>query len=188
MGIPGRLDSYHFVRELHRFRRAEVLALVILTVPFVCDAQPGTIATVAGITPAITAVVDAAAYTSNIAEGSVFVVKGTNLCGSGTVYGTVPYSTGPLNGVQISFTPVGGGAASNAFMVYTYGAGSLNQLAAILPSTVPPGSYDVTVTRDGSVSAAFKVSVVAHKFGIISVNGSGAGRGGGTELHFPHAI
>jgi uncharacterized protein (TIGR03437 family) len=129
-----------------------------------------------GPPPVITAVVDAAAYTSNIAQGSVFVVKGTNLCPSGTLYGTVPYASSPLNGVQITFTPVGGGAATGAYMVYTYGAGSVNQLAAILPSTVPAGDYNVTVTNSGGVSTAFKATVVAHKFGIISVSGSGSGR------------
>jgi uncharacterized protein (TIGR03437 family) len=129
-----------------------------------------------GPAPVITAVVDAAAYTANIAQGSVFVVKGTNLCPGGTVYGTVPYSSGSLNGVTITFTPVGGGTATNAYMVYTYGAGSVNQLAAILPSTVPTGNYNVTVANAGTVGNSFSATVVAHKFGIISVNGSGAGR------------
>ena len=128
-----------------------------------------------GITT-ITAVVDAAAYTANIAQGSIFVVKGTNLCPSGTVYGSVPYSSAPLNGVKITFIPAGGGTATDVYMVYTYGAGSVNQLAAILPSTVPAGNYSVTVTNGGTVSNPFSAAVVAHKFGIISVNGSGAGR------------
>jgi uncharacterized protein (TIGR03437 family) len=129
-----------------------------------------------GPPPSITAVVDAAAYTANIAQGSVFVVKGTNLCPSGVVYGSVPYSSAPLNGVKVTFTPSAGGAATDVYMVYTYGAGSVNQLAAILPSTVPPGNYTVTVTNGGTVGNPFNATVVAHKFGIISVNGSGAGR------------
>ena len=33
-------------------------------------------------TPVITAVLDAGGYTANIAAGSVFVVKGSNLCGA----------------------------------------------------------------------------------------------------------
>jgi sugar lactone lactonase YvrE len=129
-----------------------------------------------GPIPSITAIVDAAAYTANIAEGSVFVVKGKNLCDSGTVFGSVPYSSAPLNGVKITFTPVNGGAGTDAYMVYTYAAGATTQLAAILPSTVPARDYNVTVTNNGSVSAVFKATVVVHKFGIISVNGSGAGR------------
>ena len=145
--------------------RNSMLALSVLAVPLIC-----------GAAPAITAVVDAAAYTANIAQGSVFVVKGTNLCPSGTVYGSVPYSSALLNGVKITFTPAAGGAATDVYMVYTYGAGSVNQLAAILPSTVPVGNYNVTVTNAGTVSGSFSAAVVAHKFGIISVNGSGFGR------------
>src|SRR5262249_14348727 len=52
--------------------------------------------------PKITAVLDAAAYTSGIAEGGVFVVKGSNLCPSGVVFGTIPYSSAPLNHVKIT--------------------------------------------------------------------------------------
>lgn len=126
--------------------------------------------------PAITAVVDAAAYTADIAQGSVFVVKGTNLCPAGIVYGSIPYASAPLNGVTVTFTPAAGGAATAVYMVYTYGSGSTTQLAAILPSTLPTGDYNVTVTNGGAVSNAFSATVVAHKFGIISANGSGAGR------------
>jgi uncharacterized protein (TIGR03437 family) len=145
--------------------RISLLALSVFAIPYLCHAAP-----------AITAVLDAAAYTPNIAQGSVFVVKGTNLCPSGVVYGSVPYSSVPLNGVKVTFTPAGGGVATDVYMVYTYGAGNLNQLAAILPSNVPTGNYNVTVTNAGTVGDPFSATVVAHKFGIISVNGSGAGR------------
>ena len=145
--------------------RTSVLALGVLAAPLICHAAP-----------VITAVVDAAAYTAKIAQGSIFVVKGTNLCPSGTLYGSVPYSNAPLNGVKVTFTPAGGGAATDVFMVYTYGAGSVNQLAAILPSTVPTGNYNVTVTNGGTVGNPFSATVVTNKFGIISVNGSGTGR------------
>ena len=130
----------------------------------------------AGAAPAITAVLDAAAYTPDVAQGSVFVVKGTGLCPAGTVYGVIPLSQAPLNGVKITFTAASGGTPTDAYMVYTYGAGAANQLAAILPSTLPAGDYNVTVTNTGGTSPAFKATVVAHKFGIITVNGSGAGR------------
>ncbi|MEO8598180.1 MAG: hypothetical protein ABI759_32975 [Candidatus Solibacter sp.] len=126
--------------------------------------------------PAITAVLDAAAYTASVAQGSVFVVKGTGLCPAGTLFGSIPLSQAPLNNAKITFTPATGGASTDAYMVYTYGAGAVNQLAAILPSTVAPGDYNVTVTNAGSASPAFKTSVAAHKFGIITVNGSGSGR------------
>jgi len=127
-------------------------------------------------TPTITAVVDAAANTPNIPQGGSFIVKGTNLCGSGTVAGTIPYSSAPLNNVAIKFSPIGGGASLEAYMVSTSGSGKTSQVSAILPSTTPTGDYNVTVTNKASVSAAFKATVVALKFGIFTVNSSGAGR------------
>ncbi|HEY1337882.1 MAG TPA: hypothetical protein VGF59_10255 [Bryobacteraceae bacterium] len=151
-----------------RARRIVLGVLVLAAGPLLCRE--------AAAAPTITAVLDAAAYTPDIAQGSVFVVKGASLCGPGTVYGSIPLSQSPLNNVKITFTPAAGGASTDAYMVYTYAAGALNQLAAILPSTVAPGDYNVTVTSSGAVSPAFKATVVAHKFGIITVNGSGAGR------------
>ncbi|HYM12403.1 MAG TPA: hypothetical protein VEU62_16825 [Bryobacterales bacterium] len=159
---------------MHRYGRWFAAALaVIMTFPFVCYAQGGG----GSPAPTISNVLDAGAYTANIAQGSIFVVFGKNLCGPGLVYGSVPYSSAPLNGTKVTFTPAAGGAASDAYMVYTYGgAPKPDQLAAILPSTVSPGAYNVTVTNNGTASAAFKTTVVANKFGIITVNGSGAGR------------
>jgi len=126
-------------------------------------------------TPTITAVQDAASYTSTIAQGSVFVVKGNNLSASGFVQfapasgQALAYPT-TLNNVSIS---VGG---TPAYMVYTYNQNGLNQLAAILPSTVPTGSANLTVTNNGATSAAFKVNVVTRKFEIISADSSGGGQ------------
>lgn len=143
---------------------------------------PGSAGSSSGPPPIITDVLDAAAYTKNIAQGSAFVVKGTNLCGSGTVFGSLPYSSAPLNNVKITFSPVPAGKGPavdtgiDAYMVYTFGSGTRTQLSGILPSTVAPGDYNVAVTNNGSVSGFFKTTVVAHKFGIITVNGSGAGR------------
>ena len=88
------------------------------------------------------------------------MVFGTNLWG--IVYGSLPYSPSRLNNVKITFTPAGGGTGTDAYMVYTYGAGAANQLAAILPSNLPAGGYNVTVTNAGVASAAFKANVVAQ--------------------------
>ena len=131
-------------------------------------------------TPVITAVLDAGGYTANIAAGSVFVVKGSNLCGA-SVTATAPYSTSALgpagsSGSSIQLTPAGGGAALSAYMVYTYGSGTATQLAAVMPSNAAPGSYTLTVTSNGSTSAGFQTSVVAHKFQLMTQAGSGSGR------------
>jgi uncharacterized protein (TIGR03437 family) len=120
-------------------------------------------------------VLDAASYTANIAQGSLFVVKGTNLSTSGLKYGTKPLPT-ILDGTRITFTPAAGGTGTDAYLIYYYNLSGVNQLAAVLPSTLATGSYNVTVTYNGTVSDAVKATVVARKFGIITVDGSGSGR------------
>jgi uncharacterized protein (TIGR03437 family) len=125
-------------------------------------------------TPAITAVVDAAAYTSDIPQGAVFVVKGTNLA-STSAQANVPYPQ-TLGGVDIGFAPVSGGSSVKAYMYYTYSQGGITQLSGILPSATAPGDYNVKVTTGTGASAAFRVKVVARKFGLITVPSSGSGR------------
>jgi uncharacterized protein (TIGR03437 family) len=128
----------------------------------------GTTGTGTGSSPTITAVLDAGSYTKNIAEGSIFVVKGTNLSASGFTQATFPLPP-TLANVGIS---VGGTAA---YMIYDYNQSGVNQLAALLPSTVAPGNYNVTVTYNGATSAAFPISVVQRKPGIITQDSSGSG-------------
>jgi uncharacterized protein (TIGR03437 family) len=133
--------------------------------------------------PAITAVLDAGSYTANIAEGSVFVVKGTNLSASGLVeFGfplptscTVALCAGAASG-EITFTPASGGAGTQAYLVYLYNQSGVNQLAAVLPSGLAPGNYNVTVMNNGgSTSAPFPVTVVQRKIGLITADSSGSG-------------
>ena len=56
------------------------------------------------------------------------------------------------SGVKITFTPAAGGAGTDAYLVYLYNQGGVNQLAGVLPSTVAAGNYNVTVTN-GTASA-----------------------------------
>jgi uncharacterized protein (TIGR03437 family) len=126
-------------------------------------------------TPGITAVLDAGSYTASIVPGSVFVVKGNNMSAAGPVVEPgFPLPTSS-NGVSITFTPPFGGTAVQAYIVYLYNQGGVNQLAAILPSTVSPGTYNVTVTNGGSTSSAFSVQVVATKPGLITADSTGNG-------------
>jgi uncharacterized protein (TIGR03437 family) len=124
--------------------------------------------------PAITAVLDAGSYTSSIAQGSIFVVKGTNLSASGyNSFGfPLPQSSG---GVSITFTPAAGGTGANAYLIYTYNENGVNQLAAILPSTLAAGNYNVTVTNGTSTSANFAATVVQRKAGLLTQDASGSG-------------
>jgi uncharacterized protein (TIGR03437 family) len=131
--------------------------------------------------PVITAVLDAGGYTPNIAQGSMFVVKGNGLCSSSAALSPTPYSKASWNGVKVTLTPTLGGGGTDAYMVYTTPKTDTtdnpgdSQLAAILPSTLPIGSYNVTVSYGGATSAGFVTSVVAHKFGVMSADSSGAG-------------
>lgn len=124
--------------------------------------------------PTITDVLDAGSYTKNIAQGSIFVVKGSNLSPSGytAMDFPLPQSSG---GIKITFTPAGGGKATDAYLIYLFNQGGVNQLAAVLPSNVATGAYDVTVTNGSATSATFRVTVVQRKPGIITQDSSGTG-------------
>ena len=68
--------------------------------------------------PTITAVLDGGAYTNNIAQRSVFVVKGTGLSAAGYVAATAPIYLTTLNNVRISLTAATGGAVVTPLMIH----------------------------------------------------------------------
>lgn len=128
-------------------------------------------------TPAITEVLDAGSYTADIAQGSIFVIKGANLSASGytAMSFPLPVSSG---GVSIKFAPAGTGASgqgTSAYLVYLYNQGGVNQLAAVLPSNLAAGTYDVAVTYNGMTGVLPGVRVVPRKPGLITADGSGSG-------------
>jgi uncharacterized protein (TIGR03437 family) len=125
--------------------------------------------------PTISAVLDAGSYTANIAQGSIFVVKGSGLSAPGPVVETSFPLPPSVNGVSIAFTPPTGGTGIQAYMIYLYNQGGVNQLAAVLPSTVATGNYNVTVTNNGSTSAQFPVTVVKQKPALITADSTGYG-------------
>jgi uncharacterized protein (TIGR03437 family) len=119
-------------------------------------------------------VLDAASNTSNVAEGSIFIVKGSNLCPSGFTSFNVPRPTSSPDGVKITFTPSAGGAGTDALLWYELNQSGAVQLAGILPSTVAPGNYNVTVTN-GTASAPFPTTVMKNKFTLFTQDSSGSG-------------
>jgi uncharacterized protein (TIGR03437 family) len=138
----------------------------------------GTGGTVVPTPPTISAVQDAGSYTANIPQGGIFVVKGASLSASGYTPFATPRPT-VSSGVKVTFTPVAGGTGTDVYLVYLYNlpdskGNIVNQIACILPSTVPVGNYNVTVTN-GTVSAPFAVQVVASKFELITQDSSGTG-------------
>ncbi len=134
--------------------------------------------------PTITKVLNAASYVTPppaasgqpanpapIAQGSIFVVIGTGLAGSGLVQASsLPLQTN-MNGVTITVTA--GGQAYNAFMVNTWGL--YNEVTGILPSNTPVGSATVTVTYNSQTSAPFKINVARSVPGIFTNSAFGYG-------------
>jgi len=122
--------------------------------------------------PAITkgGIVNALGYQATLAPDTVFVIFGNNLGPSALVAGTPNYQTS-LGGTSITFTPTGGGPAISAKMVYTIAS----QVAALLPSSITPGEYNVQVTYQTLTSAPQTVTVAARSFGIATSNSAGSG-------------
>ena len=131
----------------------------------------------AGQSPGITAIVNAASGliqglpNSGIAQGSIFLVTGTNLGPSTLVTATTPFQSTNVGGTSVSVTV--GSTTVNALMYYT----SAGQVAALLPSTTPTGSGTLTVTYNGSASSAAIVSVVQNNLGIFTLSQNGQGVG-----------
>jgi uncharacterized protein (TIGR03437 family) len=134
---------------------------------FLCLAAIGS----AWAQPRITGIANAANYSPSIAQGSIFVVFGSNMGPAQlTQVANFPVPT-TLAGTGIRFTPAAGGPFFDALVVYT----SAGQLAGILQSQAPTGTYNVTVTYNGQTSAPFQATVVARNFGLISLASSGTG-------------
>ena len=117
-------------------------------------------------------VMNASSYTTDVAQGSWFVVFGTGMGpASISVYaGDLPFPT-DLSGTSVSFTPASGGAAVSARLWYTLAA----QLAALLPSATAVGAYDLRVTYNGQTSQPKRVNVVDRNFGYATQSQNGAG-------------
>ncbi len=122
-------------------------------------------------TPSVTQVGNAGNYGTNVAQGSIFVVIGTNLGPAALIQASsFPLAT-TLSGTSVRLTPAGGGAPVDAFPVYTVA----RQVAAILPSNAAPGNYNLTVSFNGATSAPVSVPVVQRSYGMVTLNSRGTG-------------
>jgi hypothetical protein len=104
--------------------------------------------------PEIGGVFDAASYSDFVAQGSMFVVKGSNLGGSDYTPLGFPLPT-TFNGIRVTFTPAAGGVGTDAHLLYGYSRDGVEQIAAVLPSTMPVGPYSVSVANGAAVSAPY---------------------------------
>jgi len=133
----------------------------------------GTITTGGTVTappPTITAVLDAGSNTPNLGQGGYFIVKGSNLAGSTLNAQSLPFPTS-AGGVTITFTPTTGGSGTQVYIYYTLAT----QLAGIVPSTLAPGNYNVTVTYNNNASSGFPTTVVASKPAFFTQDQTGGG-------------
>jgi uncharacterized protein (TIGR03437 family) len=125
--------------------------------------------------PVINIVVNAASYTfpflphSDIAQGSMFVIFGRQLGPAALQLATAPF--GPqLAGTSIRIQAPG--VTADAALIYT----SATQVAAILPSRIPPGDAMITVTYLDK-SGGNRIRVARSNFGIFTRNQAGSGPG-----------
>jgi uncharacterized protein (TIGR03437 family) len=137
-------------------------------------AGSGTIVTGGPGLPNITSVGDAASYGTSLAQGGLVVAKGTNLSSSGYFSQNFPLPT-IAQGVKATLTPTAGGTGTDLYIVYLYNQNNVNQLALIVPSTLAPGTYNLTVTNNGSTSPPVQVVVVKSAPQIFTQDSSGFG-------------
>ena len=155
--LPRRYTSGVRTRILH-------LALLASFSPLVLAQAP----------PAIVAIQNNYSYTLpfspnyGIAQGSIFVVIGSNLAPSATGLQSTYPLTAVLNGVSMNVTV--GLTVTHPILYYV----TPTQIAAILPSATPVGAGTLAITVNGLTSTA-AIQVVQSNFGILTLNGAGSG-------------
>ena len=105
-----------------------------------------------------------------IAQGSIFVVKGSGLGPANISIASAPFQSTTLSGTSVSIK-VSGQQPVNALLYYT----SDTQVAALVPSSTVAGLASVTVTYNGQSSAASVTSVVTSSVGIFTIGSTGEG-------------
>ena len=137
-----------------------------------------------GAAPTITQVANNYSYTppgfpnSGIAQGSLFIIKGTGLADPNAKATPLQDSSKglptTLNGSSVKVTVNG----TTTTPVFYYAIAS--QLALVLPSNTPAGNGQVTVTYNGQ-SASSSIQVVQTAMGFDAYYGTGAGLGVATN-------
>lgn len=105
-----------------------------------------------------------------VAPGSIFVMYGRNMGPAAIATQGFPLAK-TLSNVTINVT-ASDGKTYQAIPYYV----SASQSAAILPSGTPAGNATVTVTYNGTPSAASQMTVIKAGFGILALNGAGSGQ------------
>jgi uncharacterized protein (TIGR03437 family) len=122
--------------------------------------------------PNIQGVMNAASnvpFNSPVAQGSVFVIKGSGLGPADISVASAPFQSTTLSGTSVAVTV--GSTTVSALMYYT----SDKQVAALLPSNTPTGAGNFTVTFNGQTSNSVGHGITASNVGILTLDSSGQG-------------
>ena len=104
----------------------------------------------------------------SVAQGAIFIVKGTALSDQTTSLQSVPLQTTLVN---VSMQITVGSTTTSAPVYYALPT----QLAGILPSNTPTGTGTLIVRNNGRSSAPATITVVKSAFGMLTVSGDGTG-------------
>ncbi len=125
----------------------------------------------AGAQPAVAGVVNAAnADTTSLARGSFVSIFGSNLGTQAGPPSALPLPTS-MGGATVNIKPAGGATTFQAYLHFV----SPGQINAIIPSAVPAGPADVTVTVGNATSSARRIQVADSAFGIFTLGSQAAG-------------
>jgi len=122
--------------------------------------------------PTVASVANAASnipFQSGIAQGSIFVIKGSGLGPASISFAPTPFQSTSLSGTSIRVTV--GATSVDAPLYYT----SANQVAALLPSNTPTGAGTFSVTYNGQASNALGQTITANNIGVFTIDSSGQG-------------
>ena len=125
--------------------------------------------------PTITSIANAASnigFNFPIAQGSIFVIKGSGLGPANIFIDPQPFQHTNTGGTSIAVTV--GSTTVNALMYYA----SDGQVAALLPSNTPLPTTSApmfTVTYNGQTSAPIGHGIVANNVGLFTLDSSGQG-------------
>lgn len=181
-GIPTNTLRYNLRdRRLMRPSRHFGMLMMKPKTPFLSAlALPALLLPGASAAPVITGVVNNYSYiqpgypNSGVAPSSLFIITGTGLAnatsGPVSLQSTAPPGLpATLNGATVSVSV--GGATVTPGLYYALPT----QLAAVLPANTPAGTASVTVSLNGTPSAAFQFQVVPVAPGLDTYYGTGGG-------------
>ena len=106
-----------------------------------------------------------------IAQGAIFIIKGTGLGPDSITFAPAAFQTTNLAGTSVTISA--GTFTADAPLYYA----SATQVAALLPSNTPPGGATFTVTYNGQTSNQAGHGTAENNVGIFTVDSSGTGPG-----------